>query len=373
MTKMLSIEELISEIDKIPDSEFPEFIFKPMGNSFDNDDGYWEEFDESDPRLKIIGTVKKRERDIYRYLEKKEVYDEYISDLLDKYGLVGVVGHTIDPGMIPEYVPIEPRLKMNRINKQILRSGVLPSRKMLDSRVRRNLLASVTEDLVEEAKELGVASTVHETDEILKGISDNNERFHEVSEAKRRSTRLEKFLRGNQVQTDTFDFMFDYYNQHGYFKNPDNETEFIDFFKVAQEMEELDHTPDFILRANEKRGQIKFTPYGTRTADQEERQQLIRDMIEGGFNPFEILGKGQMSKAEIRMTKAANVGSLAEQTKRAKKEGKKLKKIQKEREKQMRRSINNSAAISSLIGANRYELGGDYLSKDFSSFFRKKG
>lgn len=373
---MKTIAELINGLNDVPDDQFPDFIFKPMAHDYGEDDmRYFMDFDESDPRLKFIRTNKKKERDVFRYIDKMEIYTSYMRDLIDKYGSLSLVIEGSRQGLIPEYVPVEPKLKLNRYNKMIMRSGRLPSRSHYNEDQMKNALQLALDLMNSEKDYSAIAKSISE-DQSMDDVSENiMNQFKESAQKQDMSSRRNMFILGNRTSDmiSGFDMAYEYYTSRNQFLEKKFDDSNIDYMELLREAEDLEATPDFILADKEKAdGRITWVNGVVMYKSDANRKQLIQDMIDGGFNPFEILGKDTMRKDEIKLFNGTASGTMDEM-RDIKKQSKRIKKQQKKQMASIANVSRRNTSIAALLTANRYDVGADYSDPTMMNYVYRNG
>lgn len=110
-----------------PDNIFPDYLFNPMTNDFDED--YYAKGVSNDPLIMKAKSIRRKYSNYFDYIDAINLYNEYIDLLIDKYGSWSLIKNSYKVGMLDEILPPKPRLKRNRKNKEYMRAGIIPSRK----------------------------------------------------------------------------------------------------------------------------------------------------------------------------------------------------------------------------------------------------
>lgn len=129
------IEELEEELretlrlaEEIPDDQFPDFLFKPQKNEFG--DSYYQKAMSASKHGAAIAMLRKKYNNFYDYMDALSIYQEYMEDLIDRYGTWQMLKVGVENGVIHENLPTMPRLKNTKRNKALLQSDVMPSRRI---------------------------------------------------------------------------------------------------------------------------------------------------------------------------------------------------------------------------------------------------
>ena len=126
----LEYYEKLEQIASKPDEAYPDYLFAPLTNDFGID--YYNLGTIEDPMVSKARNLRRKYSNYFAYIDALEVYNDYKQYLIDKYGSWGVVKASMKIGTIDDFIPAKPKLKSKKINKEMLRSGITPSRKIYD-------------------------------------------------------------------------------------------------------------------------------------------------------------------------------------------------------------------------------------------------
>jgi len=124
------MSEEYDSIRNVPDNRFPNFLFNPIRNVFENDI-YDKTFDESNPAVIRAHSIRGKTKNLDRYLSDVEAYDNYMHYLAeteaggDIHLLENFISSDEDENTF--YLPIKPRLKKNSPAYEMLKLGIRPS------------------------------------------------------------------------------------------------------------------------------------------------------------------------------------------------------------------------------------------------------
>ena len=120
-------EELFEAVKDTDDSLWPDWLFNPAFNDFD-DNYYIQSFAEDETTM-MVKKLKHRYNDFFEWVDAMSIYNEYMSQMIEKYGSLRVIKNALEVDMMDDPIPSKPKLKNNRKNRQFLRSGTIPSRR----------------------------------------------------------------------------------------------------------------------------------------------------------------------------------------------------------------------------------------------------
>ena len=349
----IDVDQLLEQMEQIPNDRFPEMLFSPVINQFEDDIGknYWTDFDESNELIDRAMTIGGKTRDYNKYLDELEVWNEYMSSLAEKYGSIEIVEAAAEDGVIPEFVPKKPSLKMTKRNKLLIKSGVVPSRKSFKPTY------------------IGLYGFMDQSGEIdseWEEITEDN-MFQKMDKASRKA--IKKYLNKHMVRdrmemytnsttkNDAFATINEFYNtfgERGYRRQDD---EFTSLTQLQKERERIENTPDHLLDEmfDTSYSGIDYV-YGKFTDTRKSRKlDIVKDMIELGYDPFRLGAAEGISKKEIKLIATDMSDVIPDNVKKGKMWKKLNKKKKKERKKlakhttqnsNIARLINNSFSVS---------------------------
>lgn len=98
--------------------------FEPEFNDFD--DGYNDLPSENAMDMQSVRSIKKKYIKYAPYLKAVETYNNYMESLIEKYGGNKQFGLAVLLGKVREYIPLRPKLHLNKRNKMYLKMKIDP-------------------------------------------------------------------------------------------------------------------------------------------------------------------------------------------------------------------------------------------------------
>lgn len=150
------MDEITKNIPQEPvednDDLFPEFLWNPLFNEFDEDDGFYQEIGDEYPYIDDVLRLKRKYRDFYKWQEAMRIYNDYMYFLETKYGSMAIIKNSIEDGIpLDDFIPSVPKLKRNPTNKQIMKTGAIPTKrtvKAIDPDDIKDIVDSIYGDMV---------------------------------------------------------------------------------------------------------------------------------------------------------------------------------------------------------------------------------
>ena len=144
------IAEYANESLKIADLAakdiFPEFLWEVQLNGYENDD-YKLRGTCSNPNVLKAYTIKRKYSNYWDYLDALEAYLEYVEFVDSAYGSFEMMKNAADMGIAPIYIPKCPKLKNKKGNKNLIRSGFVPSRIDEDFDIDSDIIGEIINSL----------------------------------------------------------------------------------------------------------------------------------------------------------------------------------------------------------------------------------
>lgn len=334
--------------EKIPDEQFPDFLFKPAKNDFG--DGYYQKAMSASKRGAEVAMLRKKYNNFYDYMDALTIYQEYIDDLVDRYGTWLIVKSGIENGIIHEILPTVPRLKNTKQNKALLQSEVVPSRKIqpfadideIQSAVNRMKQKMDPSEFVEEFDEYDMSPP-----------KPLRKMFKQA--AKRRAEQMRKRAIYNVRRDTETDAMIEFMRaKDGHYYNGrkgsvDTEDSLSAILKDSEKY--IGYTPEEIELMEASKGPYVMIS-GGKYVDQKESQklELYKTLFEEGYDVLGKAGKS-MSKQANRMLMKELAPQLSGPM--SKKQLKKLKKKQKREE---QKSLMAEQEIFGTLMANKFDF-----------------
>ena len=354
---------MISEYEKelefvkdSPDDIFPDFLFNPMFNDFN--DNYYQQSFAKDEIISQVKKLRRRYSDFFDWSDAMGIYEEYMESMLDKYGSMRVIKNALDVDMMPDPIPEKPKLKQTRRNKQYMRAGITPSRPIDNPvEVSDNEILAIARQVFPNA----TGEDVSEEDskkKLPKSVRKSIRRMQEDLAGKDRRKHLYRSVGNNGT-----DFIVEYLNQtkrgiydsSGHYTGETN----MSLMDIVREQERIDSTPPEILEYESDNGTEIVNGRLVRRRDNL-KLQIYKELYAEGIDVIGNFGKS-MNKQAVKMVRSA-IGDTEPMTKKEMKKVKK--KAKKERERLERRQDSNSLLEKTLLG-NKFDFSNNGNSVSF--------
>ena len=344
---MYNYSEELSFVEEADDSIFPDFLFNPVFNDFG--DEYYKKSFANDELITMVKKLRRRYSNFFDWVDAMDIYNEYMNELINKYGSMRVIKNALHVGTIDDPVPAKPKLKMTRRNRQFLRSGASPARQIEIEKPTRDEMIAIARQSFPDA----LGNDIDEADAMKKIPKDLQKRFRIMSENIAGSNRKKNMYRsvGNNSGTD---FIIEYLNQtkrgiydhSGNFKGNDD----MSIADIIKENERIANTPPELLE-EEDGNQTEIVNGQLVRKKDTIKLQVYKELFGEGIDVIGAFGKS-MDKKAVKMIRS-QIGDTEPATK---KEMKKIKKrAKKEREQIERRRDNNRLLEQTLLG-NKFDL-----------------
>lgn len=362
---MSSYEESLSWIKDCDDSLFPDWLFKPFFNDF-NDDYYEKSFAEDKIQLQAK-KIRRRYNDFFQWQEAMSIYYDYMQTLVEKWGSMSVIKNSIEAGTLPDFVPTKPKLKNNKKNKFYLKTGFVPSRRIVELPVSDEELIAIARQSF--PNQMGEDLDPYEDYKMTKVEKRIYRKMEEKSQRMNRRANMYRDI-GNSRGTD---FIVEYLNQakQGVYSSSGIRKK--DAFDI-ENMSLADKAKEYVRRLNTPQDELdaesatNTTIEAGRVVDraQFEQMEVYKVLYEEGFNVIGSM-KGKLDKRSIKMIRT-QIGAVEPMTK---KEMRKLKKRNRKDQKKIQRRKDEDANLSNLLLSNKIkEKGyGGSLSTMFADLF----
>lgn len=333
---------------KAPESRdgYPDFLFNPLFNTYEENDQYWSLQDSTNPRVVMIrNTLKTKYNRFEDYVKALELYCEYMEELAKDYGGMQILLNTIEEGNVTEYVPPEPRIKATkRSKKELRRIYKFSQSKGFDYDALNDILGDIVS-----AEENKIGENLsNDTSVIVKRAKGKEKReIQKIVQSMEVKNRVSSIYSRNRTSPE-FDMISEYYRQlyenGGYTrKGKEAPLTFEEFFK-RKEAEEIEREafPDGRVES-----ELNIFINGEHMpAARAQTIEFLKELYLNGYNVVGAFSKG-MKKQEVRVIKR-KIGIVDDDTmsKKMKKKAKKNKKFNAmQREK-------SGALLSKILSAN---------------------
>lgn len=342
---MSKYEENLSFIEGSPDDLFPDWLFKPAFNDF-GDEYYERSFAESKIQLQAK-RIRRKYNDFFQWQEAMTIYNEYMGEMVDKYGSLSVIKNSVEAETMPDFIPTKPKLKNNKKNREFIRTGKMPT-------VRVNDLPTSDDDIIALARQLYPDAMGEDIEAVYNPKMTKREKkaYMKMQESSERQERRNNMYRriGSSHGTD---FILEYLNQakQGVYDSSGVRKKNIfddDSRSLAEKAKELEHiltTPQYIL---DEENATETDVRAGRIINRREQEQIeiYKILYEQGFNVIRSMS-GRLNKRSVKMIRS-QIGATEPMTK---KEMKKLRKRnKKDQERIQKRKDANSVLEKMLLG-----------------------
>lgn len=363
--KLLNLDELKQQLFDIEsviasseDDIFPDFLFSPMSNDFDGEDYISKGlvFDELSQKVKQL---RRKYGNFNKYLDALAIYEEYKDTLKAKYGSMKFAKSGIKSGLFPEMYVVKPKIKMGKVNKQLLAIGEVVSD--IDNELESNFDGAFLENSNLED------SVLHDDD-----FYDMN-KIHKVfnqefEEQKRRARRRELTLRyrGTAEVDDIVKFInnggYQNYNEYGQPITDDDKS----LVELAMEEDFDQYRNQDIKEIEERESEVRIE-FG-RVMKNSSDHMIVEMMTELYRNGFDISGKGKHIGSSGKKLLRANLNKYGLDTSvtLTKKQKRKMKKKQKKHRKLLEKEMRGDSKLTEILNNNRIsfklgdQIGGDW-------------
>lgn len=340
-------EELFEAVKDTDDSLWPDWLFNPAFNDFD-DNYYIQSFAEDETTM-MVKKLKHRYNDFFEWVDAMSIYNEYMSQMIEKYGSLRVIKNALEVDMMDDPIPSKPKLKNNRKNRQFLRSGTIPSR-------RDPEIAVSGEEMLAIARQAFPGQMGEDVDEEL-----SNEPL--PKETKKRLREIQRVIDGEERRRNMYrsignnsgtDFITAYLNNamKGIYDSSGNITGNNDqsLMEIVKEMERIENTRPELL---EDESMYKTTVVGNRLVRQADlqRTEVYKELYQEGFDILHSLGRSGLDKKSVKMIRS-QIGASEPMTK---KELKKMKKRAKKDQARIQRRADASNLLEKTLLGNRLD------------------
>lgn len=306
-----------------------------------------------------IQNIRKSYRNIHQWIEACEIYDEYIRQIIDYHGGMEIIQACLDAGETPEGWKPRPKLKMTKQNKEIVKTGIIPSK-----------VAKMTDEDWEEAYEIMTSRVSTEDVEDLKcnikpakgkhkKILGTVARAH-IDKTKAKSMSLTRRDYASDIISEYYNSVGDRdttYSDEGY--EDKSLKELAAMFEEENKVQEWEPVYDEWSKYPEK---LRFDHNRMLSNKQCAMVDVMKTLHESGLNILDKSHLKLMDKAEARLY-SREIGQSMLSEKERKKSAKKYKKYQKEREKTLQSRADSDRALSRLLTGNK---GSANVSEDFT-------
>jgi hypothetical protein len=331
------LEFIIKEKNDI----FPDFLFNPLFNDFN--DNYLQHIVE-DKSIIEIQKIRRKYRDYFDFNNALILYNKYMGELIEKYGSKSIVRNSVKYGLLTEYMPPKPKLKLNSSNKELLRARIFPSEKI----IKENDTDTMKEIMIE-LFPINNSEIENIKEEFNTKLNKKNKKvFEEISSLNRRKN----MYRSNN-NNQGIDFIIEYMNQvnKGYYDDTGKKHEY-SLKEIMKQKEYEESLPEEILEyLNDPSPSIIVNGRLVNKKEQE-KINILSDLYKIGIN---LIDNGSIDKRSVKMIKLTS-GVEEDPSMMSNKELKKYKKKIKREKKALRKRSDNDKILAETLLGNRINL-----------------
>lgn len=346
----MNYNEELELIAKVDDSLFPDYLFNPIFNDFE--DNYYEKSIVKDSLSLEARGLRRKYSDFFKYMDAIQVYNAYMDMLVEKYGGKRVIKNAIKEDMMEDFVPAKPKLKNSRKNREYMKSVLQPSRKEKIDQPTDEWIHVLANTLFPDK----TGENVDENELTKKPDKKLEKQIREMTEKMAGVHRRKSMYRGTGVSGGQSDFIVDYINQVAKGGKFGTETTFSDsesrsILDIVKEENMANDVPIEILEDNINHGGRKIVNGRMVDYDDYRRIETMKELYANGIDIFGKFTKN-MSKTSVKMIRSS-LGSSAPMTK---KEKKNLKKRTKQEQKRIAKRQDSDRELSRILTRNKIDV-----------------
>lgn len=324
------------------------------------DDNYWVSDISTvcESAMKQLGKLHRKYADIHKYIQAVKIYDEAIQDIYDYHGGETVVKSYLAKGIIPEGWRARPVLKLNKANKEIIRSGVIPSSSSkLSPEDYDRIFELTTKDVTQsQLNDLDDIQAVKPKGSFKKMLASSRENMS----SKRRTHNITVNKAGYAA-----DIISEYYNSIGKSKDyEDSEDLSMDELfmrEIAEKNQDKEWSPLY-EEWSKMPDEMKYSYDRIMTNRQAQQIAIMKELHEAGLNVFDKEHRKGMTSEEVKLYRRV-LGTSTLTEKERKKARKQFKKFEKDNEKTLQARRDSNRALSRILTGNK---GVADVSEDFT-------
>jgi hypothetical protein len=359
---MSTYKDELEFVTKASDDLFPEFLFTTLKNDFE--DGYYERSIVSDKLSASIRGLRRRYSNFFEYAEAITIYNEYIDNLIEKYGSLSIIKNALKAGLMEDPVPAKPKLKNNRQNREFMRAGITPSQKIEKENISDDEMVKLVRNTIPGK----MGEDIDESHRFDKLSKSTKKMFRRQSSTMAGAMRRENLYRSN-TSNHGADFIIEYLNERTKGEHYDSKGKITDMsiLDIIKEDEKYASMPPELVEDEFKLHTPTYQNGRLVNYRESQKIEILKELYGLGIDVIGSFGKA-MDKKEVKMVRSS-IGDYEPMTK---KELKKVKKKQKhERELIQRRSDGERSLEKTLLG-NKFDFSksGESLNFKLSDLFR---
>ena len=298
--------------------------------------------------MRKLGKLHRKYADIHKFIDAIRIYDEAIQDIYDYHGGETVVNSYLAKGIIPEGWRARPILKMTKANKEIIKSGVLPSdsRKLTAEDFERAFEISTKDITQRQLDEMDDIHAVKAKGSFKKMLAESKE----TMSSKRRTHNITVNKAGYAA-----DIISEYYNSIGkstdYEDPEDLSMEELLMREIAEKNQDKEWSPKY-EEWSAMPDEMKYSYDRIMTNRQAQQVAIMKELHEAGLNVFDKEHRKSMSSDEVKLYRRV-LGSSTLSDKERKKAKKAFKKYEKDNERTLQARRDSNRALSRILTGNK--------------------
>lgn len=346
---------ICSELDN---SIFPDFIWEPIQNEFE-DDNYLERGMVDNEEMQAVRMLRRKYSNYYDYLDAIAVYDDYMEKMMERYPSYKFLKNGVQLGIIEEFIPPEPKLKMKKENKLLMNSGACICR-----------TDEVLYDFFNDASKTTIEKMYPETAEMyadfpdeafeMKTIPKEIKKQWKEQERKERKRGIYINYRGSADTDAIIEFMNNNgsirYDQKG--KKSENNS----ISAIVEEMHQYDYIPPELVELELEANTSKVIGGRLVNRDEQDKIEVMSQLLSIGFISSDSARSSLGKTGFIMARQKAGLNGAEGLTK---KERKKLKKRQKKEKKRLQKTMESDSRMERILKQNKMSFSRDSETMSF--------
>jgi len=361
-----------SNIRELPDDRFPDFLFVPIRNVFENDIYDKDFFNEKDPVVIRARSIRGKTKKLDRYLSDIEAYENYMQYLADteaggdRHLLENFIEGDEDEMMF--FMPLRPKLKKNTPEYDMLALGVRPS--MRSELPDYDAIVDAHEEMYPELDRIEERVAYDPTARPKKAL---RKELKQVFGTSAKHNRIRGLYSGAPVN-DSLELIKGFISRYGDNLYETNEVK-LDNLSISELIKvESDEKYGVGVNREPMNTRISISHNGRTVSEREERNLEIMKILyqaSGIETAFDVANKGGgMRKSAVKL--AMRQVGITEPV--GKKEMKKMKKKEKKRKRTIEANLRGNRDIAKTLSRNKFTFddNDDILAMQLGNLFGDK-
>lgn len=343
----MTYDEELQFVAEADDDLFPSFLFTSLYNDFD--DNYYQKSFVDTKLASDVKKLRRRYNDFFEWVDAMEVYNQYMKTLEEKYGGKRVIKNALKIDAIDEPIPAMPKLKNTKRNRQFMRSGITPARKVEDAELpskeevfviaRQTLPGRMGGDVDEDLRYEKVPKPIRKH---LRAVGTKMAGRH----------RRQNMYRNTGTSAGT-DFIIEYLNQakQGMYDSRGNVNDY-ENMSIIEMMEQEER--ETLLPEEMRDDELNTSVIVNGRLVNRKEQMKIEILKQLSAEGFDVLGNNTrgMTKKAVKMIRS----QIGEAEPLTKKELKKIKKRSKKDRERIERQRDSNAALERTLLGNKFDF-----------------